>query len=112
MLGIASETYSCAASHIQHAAITAYSDNTLMKQYAKYQRIILSAIGSCIYKALMNTGLNAHPPEGGFYILLNFTPFQQRLRDIGISKDTEICARVLEDSGVALLPGISFGLPA
>jgi aspartate aminotransferase len=112
MLGIASETYSCAPSPIQHAAVSAYSDNALMRQYVQHQRIILSAIGGLIHKALIEAGLYAHPPEGGFYILLNFTRFQQALLDIGISTDTEICSKVLENTGVALLPGISFGLPA
>ncbi|MFT4655045.1 MAG: aspartate aminotransferase [Kangiellaceae bacterium] len=111
MLGIASETYSCAPSPIQHAAITAYSNNTSMKQYVQHQRVILSAIGSHIYKALIEAGLNAHSPQGGFYILLDFTPYQQVLNAMGISKDTEICTKVLEETGVALLPGTSFGLP-
>jgi aspartate aminotransferase len=110
MLGIASETYSCAASPIQHAAITAYSDNEMMHQYVRNQRIILKAIGTHIYTALIDTGLNAHAPEGGFYILLDFTPYLQTLKSIGISTDSEICSKVLEDTGVALLPGISFGL--
>ncbi|MFT5277591.1 MAG: aspartate aminotransferase [Glaciecola sp.] len=112
MLGIASETYSCASSPIQYAAITAYSDNTIMQQYVKNQRTILSAIGAQVYKAVIDAGLNAHAPEGGFYILLDFTGYQQTLKGLGISKDTEICSKVLEDVGVALLPGISFGLPS
>jgi aspartate aminotransferase len=55
--------------------------------------------------------LNTHAPEGGFYLLLDFTTYRQSLRDIGLFTDTEICEKVLEDTGVALLPGVSFGLP-
>jgi aspartate aminotransferase len=111
LLGIASETYSCAASPIQYAAITAYSDNVMMQQYVKDQRTILKSIGMHIHKAVLDAGLNAHAPEGGFYLLLDFTTYRQPLEAIGLSTDTEICKRVLEDVGVALLPGISFGLP-
>ena len=110
MLGIASETYSCASTPIQYAAITAYSDNVMMHQYAQNQRTILGALGTYIHKAVIDAGLNAHAPEGGFYILIDFTTYRQSLKAIGLSTDTEICNRVLEDVGVALLPGISFGL--
>jgi len=111
MLGIASETYSCASSPIQYAAITAYSENEMMQQYVQNQRTILSAIGMYIYKAVIDAGLNTHAPEGGFYLLLDFTTYRQSLSDIGLFTDTEICEKVLEDTGVALLPGVSFGLP-
>jgi aspartate aminotransferase len=111
MLGIASETYSCASSPIQYAAITAYSDNVIMQQYVQNQRTILRAIGLYIHKAVVEAGLNAHAPEGGFYLLLDFTTYRQPLNANGLTTDTEICKRVLEDVGVALLPGVSFGLP-
>jgi len=111
MLGIASETYSCAASPIQYAAITAYSENKMMQQYVQNQRTILSAIGMNIYKAVIDAGLNTHAPEGGFYLLLDFTSYRQSLRDSSLCTDTEICEKILEDTGVALLPGVSFGLP-
>ncbi|MFT6691654.1 MAG: aspartate aminotransferase [Colwellia sp.] len=110
MLGIASETYSCASSPIQYAAITAYSDNVTMSLYVQHQRTILKAVGLYIHKAVIDAGLHAHAPEGGFYLLLDFTAYRQSLKAIGLNTDSEICNKVLEDVGVALLPGISFGL--
>ena len=83
----------------------------MMQQYVENQRTILRVIGMHIHKALTDAGLNAHAPEGGFYLLLDFTAYRQPLKDIGLSTDTEICTRVLEDTGVALLPVKSFGLP-
>jgi aspartate aminotransferase len=111
MLGIASETYSCASAPIQHAAITAYSDNLMMQQYVKDQTTILKALGKHIHKAVIDAGLNAHAPEGGFYLLLDFTAYRQPLKDIGLYTDSDVCEKILEQVGVALLPGISFGLP-
>jgi hypothetical protein len=55
--------------------------------------------------------LNAHAPERGLYLLLDFTAYRQPLKDIGLSTDTEICTRVLEDTGAVLLPSKSLGLP-
>ena len=43
--------------------------------------------------------------------MLDFTSYRQSLRDSSLCTDTEICEKILEDTGVALLPGVSFGLP-
>jgi aspartate aminotransferase len=43
--------------------------------------------------------------------LLDFTTYRQPLKNIGLCTDSDICKQVLEDVGVALLPGVSFGLP-
>jgi aspartate aminotransferase len=112
MLGIGSETYSCAPAPIQHAAITAYANNDEIQQYVENERCILKEIGLCVFEAIIEAGLRAHPPQGGFYILIDFSPYQQILSDIGITTDVEICQKVLRETGVALLPGLSFGLPA
>ena len=77
----------------------------------KNQRTIIKDIGLYIQKDVIDAGLHAHDPEGGFYLLLDFTTYRHPLKAIGLSTDTEICKKVLQDAGVALLPGISFGLP-
>lgn len=112
MLGIGSETYSCAPAPIQHAAIMAYAGGGEMQQYVENERSILKGIGLCVFDAIIEAGLRAYPPQGGFYILIDFSPYQQTLSNIGITTDVEICQKVLRETGVALLPGLSFGLPA
>lgn len=112
MLGIASETYSCAAAPIQHAAITAYSPEPEMEQYTANQRIILKAIGNKIHEALIDAGLRAHPPQGGFYMLVDFSHFREELTKLDLTCDSAVCSHVLQQTGVALLPGAAFGLPA
>jgi aspartate aminotransferase len=111
MLGIASETYSCAPAPIQHAAITAYAGEPLIENYVANQRSILKGIGQLIHKLICEAGLRAHKPEGGFYILVDFSPYREQFAKIGISNDLDVCAIILKETGVALLPGISFGLP-
>ncbi|MFT4994267.1 MAG: aspartate aminotransferase [Paraglaciecola sp.] len=111
MLGIASETYSCASAPIQHAAIVAYAGNPLLEKYVINERSILKGIGQLIHQQVIEAGLRAHMPEGGFYLLVDFSLYRQQLAGIGIAKDSDICAKILHETGVALLPGISFGLP-
>lgn len=110
MLGIASETYSCAAAPVQYAAVTAYSASSAMQSYTKHQRIILKAIGKQMHLAVLDAGLRAHAPQGGFYMLVDFTLYREEFNNIGLTTDSAICAHVLQKTGVALLPGQAFGL--
>lgn len=110
LIGLGSETYSCAPAPIQAAALAAYQLDAEVHQFLTAQRKILSAIGAAIYRALVDAGLRVHPPQGGFYLLLDFSPFAERLAQRGLSSDTELCERLLGETGVALLPGSSFGV--
>lgn len=110
LIGLGSETYSCAPAPIQGAALAAYQLDTEVHQFLKAQREILSAIGAAVYGALVEAGLRVHPPQGGFYLLLDFSPFSEPLAQRGLSSDNLLCERLLEDTGVALLPGSAFGV--
>jgi len=70
-----------------------------------------------IYKTrhdLITSGLNALPgfdcseSDGAFYA---FPKIVEALALLGIADDTEFCAQVLEQVGVALVPGSAFGAP-
>jgi aspartate/methionine/tyrosine aminotransferase len=55
-------------------------------------------------------GLRVHPAQGGFYLLLDFSPFAEQLAQRDLSSDSRLCERLLDETGVALLPGSSFGM--
>ena len=75
LIGIGSETYSCAPAPIQAAALAAYQLDPETHLYPTAQQLILSAIDEAIYLALAEAGLRVHSPQGGFYLLLDFSPF-------------------------------------
>ena len=112
LIGLGSEVYSCAAAPMQVAALTAYELDGSLQSFLSAQRRILASIGQRIHSALLGAGLRAHPPQGGFYLLLDFSPLAGRLARRGINTDEQLCQRLLEESGVALLPGVAFGMPA
>ncbi len=111
LIGLASENYSCASAPIQVAALAAYELSPEVHAFLTAQRRILAAIGKAVYLELRETGLRVHPPQGGFYLLIDFSPFRKALARRGISTDEQVCENLLEDRGVALLPGKAFGLP-
>ena len=111
LVGLGSETYSCAPAPIQVAALAAYALDAQAHAFLAAQRRILRAIGSLVQRALVEAGLRAHAPEGGFYLLLDFSPFTKSLVERGIESGDQLCERLLAETGVALLPGGAFGLP-
>lgn len=48
-------------------------------------------------------------PEGGFYIFPSFARHRKALSDRGLTTDALLCSRLLQDTGVAILPGSCFG---
>ncbi len=112
LLGLGSETYSCAPAPIQAAALAAYELDAETHRFLEAQRRILRAIGFAVHAAVIESGLRAHAPQGGFYLLLDFSPFAERFAARGIKSDEALCERLLAEAGVALLPGRAFGMPA
>ena len=48
-------------------------------------------------------------PEGAFYIFPDFSSFKDNLFKKGISNSVDLCRKLLEDTGIAILPGSVFG---
>lgn len=106
LLGIASETYSCATLPVQTAACEAYRSPEAIGDYVKHQRRILSSLGSGCYRRLHQSGIGVCEPQGGFYLFLDFG----ELQGAGVATSEALCEKLLADTGVALLPGTAFGM--
>ena len=87
LVGLGSETYSCAPAPIQVAALAAYELDAEIYGFLAAQRRILRAIGSAVHNALVEAGIRVHAPQGGFYLLLDFSPFSVILAERGIYND-------------------------
>jgi aspartate aminotransferase len=53
-------------------------------------------------------GFECVPAAGAFYLLPNV---EGALRALGLATDVALCERLLDDAGVALVPGTAFGAP-
>jgi aspartate aminotransferase len=110
MLAIASETYSCAPTPIQHAACEAYIWDGVTQDYLAHQRRILSLAGNWLANRLGQAGIGVHRPEGGFYLFLDFSAHADALRRAGIVSSQQLCEDLLRDTGVSVLYGDVFGM--
>ena len=97
---LASETFSAVSAPIQYAAIKAYeNDHT---NYINKSRKILSVVGNYVYENLKSNKVLINKPQGGFYLMPEF--LNKRF-----NSSSEMCDSILNDTGVALLPGSDFG---
>jgi aspartate aminotransferase len=97
---LASETFSAVSAPIQYAAIKAYeNDHT---HYINKSRNILRAVGNYVYENLKSNKILINKPQGGFYLMPEFLNKK-------FNSSSEMCDSILNDTGVALLPGSDFG---
>ncbi|MGB8714329.1 MAG: pyridoxal phosphate-dependent aminotransferase [Onishia taeanensis] len=112
LLGIASETWSSVASPIQEAACVAYQRTPALDAYITRQRKILAEIGRWAAAELDDAAIRTHAPDGGFYLYPDFEAHREALAQRGITTGSELTEVLLDECGVALLPGSAFGAPA
>jgi len=109
MAAVASETYTSTCAPIQHAAIRAFLGGPEIEEYLQGCRRVLRALGHHISGLIRGSGARVLSPTGGFYLFPDFSPLKERLRIRGITTDRELCQRLLDEVGVAILPGSDFG---
>jgi len=97
---LASETFSSVSAPIQYAAIAAYSNDHT--EYINDSKNILKAVGNYVYENLKSNKVTINKPQGGFYLMPEFS-------NKSFSTSVEMCDNLLQETGVALLPGSDFG---
>ena len=111
MAAVASETYTSVSTPIQYAAVRAFRGGIAIERYLWHARRILRALGTWCAGRLAKAGVGVHPPEGGFYLFLDFSSLADRLSTRGITTSETLCEKLLEETGVAILPGFVFERP-
>jgi len=97
---LASETFSAVSAPIQYAAIKAYENDH--SNYINKSKNILYAVGNYVYENLKSNKILINKPQGGFYLMPEFLNKK-------FNSSSEMCDSILNDTGVALLPGSDFG---
>ncbi len=96
---LAINTYTCVAEFTQYAAIEALRDTTgatpkMVKQFAARREQFVRELNQV-------PGFRCPAPDGAFYAWVNII-------DTGVSAE-EVCRIMLEEAGVAAIPGAAFG---
>ena len=96
---MAVNSYTCVAEFTQHAAIEALRDREgatprMVREFARRREQFVRDLNHV-------PGFHCAPPEGAFYAWVN-------IADTGMSAE-DLCRIMLEDAGVAAIPGAAFG---
>jgi aspartate aminotransferase len=111
MGAVASETFTSTSAPIQYAAVRAFEGGDDIERYLWKSRKLLGSLGRWAARRLALAGISIGLPSGGFYLFPDFAPLADRLQARGITTGRDLCARLLEETGVAILPGCEFGRP-
>jgi aspartate aminotransferase len=109
MAAVASETYTATCAPIQYAAVRAYEGDLAIERYLQHSRRILRALGRWCYEQMADCGVTIVKPAGAFYLFPDFSRFANDLKKRKIATSEDLCRQLLEDTGVAMLPGSVFG---
>jgi aspartate aminotransferase len=109
MNAVASETYTSVSAPIQYGAITAYEGGNEIDEYLIHSRRILKVLGTTIFEILQQANIRIHKPEGAFYLFPDFSDYSESLHKRNIFDSQTFCETLLNETGVALLPGSAFG---
>jgi len=108
MAVVASETFTATSAPIQYAAVTAFNRSEEIDIYLVHVRRILAALAQYLTQKLHEMKVNIPLPHGGFYLFPNFEVYRESLKQRQIFNSTTLCQRILEETGVAMLPGKDF----
>jgi aspartate aminotransferase len=111
MTSVASETFTSTSAPIQYAAVRAFTGCDEIEDYLVHSRRILASLGHWIARELNQANIHTLPPQGGFYLFPDFESLREQLARRGITDSRQLCERLLEETGVAILPGTDFGRP-
>lgn len=112
MAAVASETFTSVSAPIQYAAVRAFEGGADIDDYLARSRAVLRGLLLHGWRALCAAGAEVCEPRGGFYLFPNFEKYRSALAERGITDATTLCEHLLEEAGVACLPGADFGNPA
>lgn len=104
MSNIQSQSISSPPSMAQKAALTALrGDKTSVQEMV----MAYKERHAYLYEALKNLpGVRVSPADGTFYLFLDI---QEAIQNKGLSDDIEFAEKLLEEVGLALIPGTAFG---
>lgn len=111
MASVASETFTSTSAPIQYAAVAAFVGNAELDDYLARSRRVLRALGRTIADRMRRSDIDCSDPDGAFYLFPSFRAHRDRLRARGITTSREMVERLIDETGVAVLPGSDFGRP-
>ena len=110
---VLSETTSCAPTPVQKAAVHLFDPNPPPETVAYFDdmRRALKATGEYTARRLRGMGALCHDPDGGFYVMPDFSPYADKFKAKGVTTNAEFVKQLLLEQEVSVLAGTHFLRP-
>ena len=109
---IASELWSSPAKPVQHAAAWAFTEPEPLRQRIDASRRLHATVARAMAERFELAGASVAHIGGAFYLYPDFSAHRELLqRRFGIETSDDLARVLIEDHGVATLPGAAFGDP-
>jgi aspartate aminotransferase len=105
----ASETFTSTSAPIQFAAVKAFEGGEDIENYLVNSRKILKTLARFCTNQLHAMHVDMQQPNGAFYLFPDFENHKEKLASKGIHTSYDLCTKILNETGVAMLPGSDFG---
>jgi aspartate aminotransferase len=106
---IASEIWSCIAAPIARAARVAYEEPRELVAHVQASRNLHAQVVAEIYAAVTASGCACRSPAAAFYLYPELTDAHEGLAGRGIDTNFALARVLLDDFGIAVMPGTAFG---
>ncbi|MGV9302589.1 pyridoxal phosphate-dependent aminotransferase [Nonomuraea sp. NPDC003727] len=102
VLAIASEIWSAPAAPVQAAAAYAFTEPVELVERVARSRRLHAVVANAVHAAFVEAGASVPAPQGGFYLYPD-------LGHLRVGGSAEVTKLLIEDHGIAVLPGHAFG---
>ncbi|MPY99278.1 MAG: aminotransferase class I/II-fold pyridoxal phosphate-dependent enzyme [Actinophytocola sp.] len=109
ILGIASELWSCMATPMERVAAYALGEPEVVANHITRSRRLHAAVATAVAAIFTDAGATLRPPTAGFYLYPDLESARTKLTRIGVRTGADLAHYLLDEHGLAVLPGESFG---
>jgi aspartate aminotransferase len=78
-------------------------------EHVERSRRLHARVAAGVHAELVDAGVSCRPPQAGFYLYPDFSAHRARLAARGITSSIDLSRALLDEHGIATLPGSAFG---
>lgn len=109
MLGVASELWSCMATPMESVATYALGEPADVVEHVARARRLHGAVAAAVADVFADAGATLRRPNAGFYLYPDLEAARPGLERQGVRTGADLGRYLLDEHGLAVLPGESFG---
>lgn len=109
VVGIGSEVWSCMSTPMEAVAEWALREPPQVVERVSQSRNVHAKVSTEVFERLRQANLTVRQPTAGFYLYPDFREFRPSMTALGLHTSTAVARYLLDEYGVAILPGTAFG---